>query len=144
MEKTFVKHWEFHNFNLFRPSSAVISAPAQTITSKSSNADDDDIEAMLKKYETEVKKEIKKSSLMPTQVAQHQRKTQNVETVKKAAASVSTNKTPVAAPPQGIPFSFIFLFIKVVWNEKRSFKKILVFYAKMLLLKAFSSKGPFK
>jgi hypothetical protein len=69
---------------------------------------------MLKKYETEVKKEIKNRSLMPTQVAQHQRKTQNVETVKKAAASVSTNKTPVAAPPQGIPFSFIFLFIKVV------------------------------
>jgi hypothetical protein len=50
----------------------------------------------------------------------------------------------VAAPPQGIPFSFIFLFIKVVWNEKGSFKKILVFYAKILLLKAFSSKGPFK
>jgi hypothetical protein len=67
---------------------------------------------MLKKYETEVKKEIKKSSLMPTQVAQHQRKTQNVEMVKKAAASVSTNKTPVAAPPQGIPSVSFFCLLK--------------------------------
>ena len=67
---------------------------------------------MLKKYETEVKKDTKKSSLMPTQVAQQQRKTQNVETAKKTTTTVSTNKAQAA--PQG--FYWVSYFNIIYYN----------------------------